>query len=443
MALLAWQTLIARPAVRSAVHNFGWLAVEKAVRLVFGLGVGFWVARHLGPTRLGTLGYCLALVTLLGFVPALGLEAVVKRDLLQLPGQAADLLASSFVLRLVAGVLTYLGLLVVVLGGWGLSGEEPRLVAILGLLLLQPALSVPDLWLQAHLRAKLAVGAQLAALVVGSGLRAWLILTAGTLAAFAWVLVLEVLLGIAGLVVFAHRSGLRFSGAALQVATMRRLLHESWPLMFTSLAISIYMKIDEVMLRQMVGPAAVGIYSAATRLSEMWYFLPIALGASVLPALLRARDRDAAAYAGRMQQYYDLSAGAAYALSIPVALASPWLVRAAYGPAFAAAGPILAVHIWSSVFVFLGVARGQWLVAERLQGFYLAATLAGAVVNVGLNLVLIPRWSGLGAAVATVVAYGAAAWLASYLHPAVRAAAAMQTRALLLPLRGWRYLRRS
>ncbi len=429
--------------MRSAVHNFGWLAVEKAVRLVFGLGVGFWVARHLGPTRLGTLGYCLALVTLLGFVPALGLEAVVKRDLLQLPGQAADLLASSFVLRLVAGVLTYLGLLVVVLGGWGLSGEEPRLVAILGLLLLQPALSVPDLWLQAHLRAKLAVGAQLAALVVGSGLRAWLILTAGPLAAFAWVLVLEVLLGIAGLVVFAHRSGLRFSGAALQVATMRRLLHESWPLMFTSLAISIYMKIDEVMLRQMVGPAAVGIYSAATRLSEMWYFLPIALGASVLPALLRARDRDAAAYAGRMQQYYDLSAGAAYALSIPVALASPWLVRAAYGPAFAAAGPILAVHIWSSVFVFLGVARGQWLVAERLQGFYLAATLAGAVVNVGLNLVLIPRWSGLGAAVATVVAYGAAAWLASYLHPAVRAAAAMQTRALLLPLRGWRYLRRS
>jgi Na+-driven multidrug efflux pump len=62
---------------------------------------------------------------------------------------------------------------------------------------------------------------------------------------------------------------------------------------------------------------------------------------------------------------------------------------------------------------------------------------------VGLNFIFIPRWGGLGAAWATVISYGLAAWLASYCHPAVRATAAMQTRALLIPLRGWRYLRRA
>jgi O-antigen/teichoic acid export membrane protein len=224
---------------------------------------------------------------------------------------------------------------------------------------------------------------------------------------------------------------------------MRRLLRQAWPLMFTSLAIIVYMKIDEVMLRHLAGPAAVGIYAAAAKLSEVWYFLPTALGSSLLPALLRARAADAAGYEQRLQQYYDLSAAAAYALSIPVALAAPWIVRLAYGAEFAAAGPILAVHIWSSIFVFLGVARGQWLVNEGLQKFYLGATAAGAVANILLNLVFIPRWGGLGAAIATVVSYALAAWLASYFHPEVRATAAMQTRALLIPFLGWRYLRRA
>ncbi len=438
----AFQTLWARSGVRAAAHNFGWLAVEKAVRLVVGVGVGLWLARHLGPTRFGTLGYCTAIVTLLGFLPALGLDSIVKRDLLNRSEITAELLASSLVLQLAAGLLAYAGVQLTVLNGWGLEGEEPQVLGILGLLLLQPALLTRDLWLQAQLQAKWSVTAQLAALGLGSALRIWLILTDESLAAFAAVMVAEMVVGAVGVFWFARAAGLRSPFTAARVATMRRLLVQAWPLMFASLAIVVYMKIDELMLRHLAGPAAVGIYSAAVKLSEVWYFLPVALAASVLPALLRERERDGPAYARRQQQYYDLSAAVAYVLSVPIALVAPWLVRLAYGAEFAAAGPILAVHIWSSIFVFLGVARGQWLVNEGLQKFYLAATLAGAVANVLLNLLLIPRWGGLGAAWATVASYALAAWLASYLHPAVRPTAAMQTRALLIPFRGWSYLRR-
>ena len=434
-------TLLNRPGARAAAHNLGWLVIEKAVRLVFTVGVSFWIARYLGPARLGTLGYCAALVALLGFLPSLGLDAVVKRELLQSPARTEEVLASSLVLRLGAGMLAYALVLLAVFIGWGLTAEESWLFVILGLTLFQQALLLPDLWLQAHLRAKWSVAVQLVTLAICSALRVWLILSNGSLTAFAWVAVVEMALGATGLFLFSRRLGLRISGVAAQAATMRRLLTESWPLMFASLAIIVYMRIDQVMLRQLAGPAAVGIYTAAARLSEVWYFLPVGLAASLLPALLRARARDARAYDARQQQYYDLSAAAAYALSIPIALAASWLVRMAYGPEFAAAGPILSVHIWSSIFVFLGMARGQWLVNERLQRFYLVATLAGAVANILLNLLFIPRWGGLGAAWATVISYALATWGASYFHPAVRATAAMQTRALLLPLLGWRYLR--
>lgn len=432
--------VVAKPGFRKAAANLGWLFAEKAGRLALGLLVGLWLARYLGPQRLGSLSYCVALVTLFGFVPALGLDAIVKREILKTPGLTDELLASSLVLRLGAGALGFAGLLLWAQLGLGLSGPEPAMLSIVSLLLFQPALFLPELWLQSHLLAKRAAFAQLSALAVVSALRVWLIVTQASLVAFAWVLVVEMALAAALFWGTAGRAGMRIPWTAARTERMRRLLAEAWPLMFASLAIVVYMKIDEVMLRQLADPAEVGLYAAAARLSEVWYFLPTALAASVLPALLRAKAAHPREYAMRQQQYYDLSAAVAYGLSVPIALASPWIVRVAYGADFLESGPILAVHISASIFVFLGMARGQWLVNEGLQKFYLAATCAGAMANVALNFIFIPRWGGLGAAWATVISYGLAAWLASYFHPAVRVTAAMQTRALLIPFRGWRYL---
>jgi PST family polysaccharide transporter len=432
-----------KPLFRQAAINFGWISFERAARVVLNALIGLMVARHLGPARLGLLSYCTALVALLAFVPALGLDAIVKRELLRGPEKASELLASSFMLRLIAGTVGYALVLLAGVPAWGLADDEARLLAVIGLMLFQPAFFLSDLWLQAHLRAQLTTAVQLGALCLSSALRLWLIHVDGPIVAFAWANIVESVLVAVGCFVGARCAGLRFPIAAARLKIGRQLLNDGWPLMFASLAIVVYMKIDEIMLRQLSGVEAVGVYAAAAKLSEIWYFIPIGLASSLLPALLRARDLDATLYGVRLQQYYDVSAFAAYLLSVPIAFAASWIVRVAYGDAFTAAGPILGVHIWSSIFVFLGVARGQWLVNEGLQKFYLGATIVGAVANVLLNLLLIPRWDGLGAAYATLASYAIAAWLASYFHPAVRATAAMQTRALLIPFRGWRYLRRT
>ena len=431
---------LAKSHFEKAAGNLGWLVGERAVRFFFTVVVGFFVARHLGPERFGMLGYCLAIVTLLGIVPALGLDPVVKRELLETPENTGAILAGSFGLRLIGGVGAYAALLAVVLTGHGGNAEERRLLAVLGLLLFQPALLVPDLWLQAQLQAKRSVWAQTAALTVAAALRVVLVWRDAPLAAFAWVAVLEFALTAAGIARLSGRSVVAWTLASPRRREMRRLLREAWPLIFANLAIVIYMKTDEVMLRQMAGPAAVGIYAAATRLTEIWYFFPVALASSLLPGLLRSRRLEPAAYRLQLQRYYDLNAAIAYAISIPIALAAPWIIRIAYGAPFAGAAPIVAVHVWSSIFVFIGVARGQWLVNERLQKFYLGATVAGAALNILLNLCLIPRWGGVGAAVATVISQAAAAWLSSFASDATRETGRMQTRALLLPVFGWRYL---
>jgi O-antigen/teichoic acid export membrane protein len=168
--------------------------------------------------------------------------------------------------------------------------------------------------------------------------------------------------------------------------------------------------------------------------------VPVALASSLLPAVLRSRAHGPASYARRLQQFYDLNAGVALvAAAVTVLVAGP-LVARAYGPAFAAAAPVLRWHAWAAVFVFLGVVRGQFLVNENLGWFYFAATATGGGLNILLNLWLIPRAGPIGAAQATLLSYAAAAWLSSWFHPAVRATALMQSRALLIPFRAWRYL---
>jgi len=207
-----------------------------------------------------------------------------------------------------------------------------------------------------------------------------------------------------------------------------------------SSAVMIYMRIDILMLRWMAGEAASGEYAAAVRVSELAYFLPVIVAASMQPLLARSSGDEKTAYGRQLQRYFDASALAAYALALPVALLAPWIIRLAYGPPYAAAAPILAVHAWAVIFVFLGVARSQFLVNAGLTRFSLVCAVTGALVNVALNLLLIPRWSGLGAAVATVVSYAVSAWLMSFCSPGLRPVGWMQTKALLSPFLALRYL---
>lgn len=437
--------LWAKSGFRKAFANFGWLAVERFVRLATGVAVGLVVARYLGPAQFGMLSFCLAVIGLLSVGPGLGLEALVKREIIRRPAESSVLLACAFRLRLIAGIVGVAVLAGAAVGSTSLlTAEEGRLLVLLSLLLLQPALFAPDLWLQATLRARQAASAQLAALVAASITRLALVLMDAPLLAFGAVLVAEMALVALGLWWALKRAGLSQAvWAGYDAGRAKALLREAWPLMLTGFAILIYMKIDQVMLRQMGGARSVGVYAAAVRLSELWYFVPVAMASSLLPALLRAREQGAEIYRERLQQFFDLNAGVAYVLAVPLALGSGWVVRVAYGLDYAEAGPVLAVHIWASLFVFIGVARSQWLVNEGLSRFYLVCTVAGAIVNIGLNVVLIPRWGAQGAAWATLAAYGVAAWLASFAHRSVRGVGFMQTRALLLPILGWRYLRRA
>ncbi len=425
------------PTLGRTARNFSWLLVEKGIRLLVGVLVGFIVARYLGPERLGQYGYCVALIGLLQFLPELGLDVLIRREIITRPDKASDIVAVGTLMRLIAGAISYLLIVVFALIVVSDSAERSMLL-ILGTVFFQPAPMVAGLWFHARLQSHFVIGAQVFALLVTAGIRLLFVYTDAPVETFAFALALEFLLG--GLLVALCARWRGLLRGLWDPTLASSLIREAWPIALSAFAVVIYMKIDTVMLKVLDGAGVAGAYVAAVRITEIWYSVAAALATSALPALLRRRKRGKSEYNSMLHGFFDLSTAMAYVFALPVSFLAPLVVRVVYGESFSNTGPILSVHVWAGVFVFLTAARGQWLVGEGLTRFLLPTAVVGALSNIILNFALIPLYGGMGAAWATLISFLLSGFLTSFFWKEMRPIGWMQLRALLVPILGWRYL---
>jgi PST family polysaccharide transporter len=210
----------------------------------------------------------------------------------------------------------------------------------------------------------------------------------------------------------------------------RKLLTESWPMVVASVLVMVYMRTDQILLGYFLGARAVGYYSAAVRLSEIWYMIPAIICSTVMPKLLTLLDTDKVLYYRGLQHLYNYFVLVSVGLALVTIPASHWLIRLVYGGAYLPAAAILNVHVWTGVFVFIGVLGGQQLIHEKLIAIEMQRALMGAVVNLVLNLLLIRRFGVVGSAVATLVAQATASYLSDAFSGRTRHLFRMKTRAL-------------
>jgi PST family polysaccharide transporter len=418
------------------------MIADHGVRFGLSLFVGLWVARHLGPRLYGELQFLLALVGLVAVMGEAGLEAVVKRQLIARPADASKILAEAVRIRLIGtgGSLVALSLMAWVMD---FRGEALAVLVVAAITVLQPLLTVPELWLMARLAGKDVAWPRWVAIVTGALARIGCILVDAPLIAFVAVIAAEVVLGACLVAWRAHHLGMRWAWSSASRSSMFQTIKAAAPLLLSGVAVVVYARIDVVMLKYWRDGTEVGVYAAAVRLSELAYVLPGILVASLLPALLRAKEQSLAHYRERFQRYFDLNTTLAYLIAGVISVLAGPLVSWAFGADYGAAAAVLRVHAWALPFVFLGVARTQFLIDANLGWFYFGATAGGAVFNIVLNLWLIPEHGAMGAAIATVISYAVASWLSSWMHPLVRQIAWAQTKSLAVPLLGWRYFKRS
>jgi len=409
-----------RPNLLKIVDNIGWLFFDKILRMGVGLLIGVWIARYLGPEQFGLLNFTAALIGLFGALAAMGLQGIVVRDIVQNPACREDTLGSAALLQLLGGAAAYTLLLATVFYLRPQDVLSQLVAAILGAVVLLKAFEVAGYWFESQVQSKYTVWVQNAAFLIFAGIKAVLILTGASLISFVWAMLAEAFVVALAMTLALNRFGPPLSSLRISYRRCCALLKAGWPLMLSSIAVMIYMKIDQIMIGQMLGNDAVGIYSAAARISEIWYFIATAVAASVLPAILEAKKNNEAQYRQRLQALFDLMTWIAIIVALPVTFFATPLVTMLFGADYSEAGGVLAIHVWATVFVFLGVAGGNWFLAENQQLISLQRTALGAAVNVLLNIVLIPMLGVVGAAWATLISYAVAAMLSDAMQHATR-----------------------
>lgn len=406
-----------RAGLRRMISGFSQSVVLRILRLSLNVITTGLLARHVGSTGFGALAASLALVSLLYTLAELGMGRVLVRELLRSGADQATLLGSSFYTRMMVGLALFAGLAVY---ACAFKPAEASLLLIYGLALLTHAVTDVIAWFEAERHMPEAAWCQfggfalsLVAIVAG-------ILWQAPLWFFALTFIIECFTVAAALLVRYHQLGGSCRTWLWNKAVSLRLLKESWYELATQLTLLMLLRLDAVMVQAMRGEAEAGYYSAAVRVSEVAYFLPVLLSGFMMPPLMERKQNGSPEYSSRLADYFGVTLGVTVPIAAIMALASGQIISWLFGTAFQPAASMLVVHAWALIPFALGIARTQYLTIEGRLSANVPSVFCALIVNIVLNVLWIPSHGGLGATWATLLAYSIAWVVSTPLMPATR-----------------------
>ena len=375
------------------------------MRMGLGLFVGVWIARYLGPGQFGQLNYATAFVSLFGLVAALGLNGIVVRDIVRNPDDACTTLGTAFVLQLIGAVIAIALIIGTIVWLRPEDTVTKAMVAILAFALIFKTSDVVRYWFESQVESKYAVYVGSGIFVLICGFKVALILNHAPLIAFAWIVLVEAVLVAIGLFWIYLKRETGKARWRVRLTRAKALLKDSWPMIFMSLMLGVYTKIDIFMVEYFLGWDATGVYSAALTVAESWYFIAVALTSSIYPYLIEAHADQENNYAGKLAAFYSLMFWVPVIVSAILSAVSGDLLMFLYGDKYAGVASVFALYIWSSIFVFVITASSRWFLVENSTKSLMYRATFGAIANIVLNYFLLEAMGLIGAAVATLISY--------------------------------------
>lgn len=401
--------------------NTSWLFAEQIVRLVAALFVGIWVARYLGPYKFGVFSYAVAFVAIFASIAKLGLDGIIVRDLVHEPEKRDIYLGTGFWLKVIGA---FISIALLAFSSFIFTSNAPIIniyIFIIASGVVFQSFEVIDFYFQSQVLSKYVSLCKLMQLFISSVVKIYFIINGKDLIWFVVVSLIDQIT-LAFSLHFAYGfQKIKYFYRFFDLVIAKKLLKDSWPLIFSGLVIMIYMRIDQIMLKEMLGEREVGLYSAAVRLSEAWYFVPMVITSSLFPAIVSAKKVNRETYETRLERLYAFLVWLAIVIASLMTLLSDWLVPLLYGQAYQEASKILVIQTWAGVFVFLGVASSRWYLNENLQKISTFNTVIGGFSNIYLNLLLIPKYGVYGAAFSTLISYAISAYFMNLAFSRTRA----------------------
>jgi O-antigen/teichoic acid export membrane protein len=415
------------------LRNAGWLTLSRGLAMAASFIVGISMARHLGRDQFGSLIYVVTWISLFSSLAGLGLAQIAVRELTRRPEAQERILGTVLALRLLGGSI---GFAMALTAAYLFHSDQPDTWILIGIAGLSLPLQVGEAfeaWLLPKNAAKHIGISRLSATLIAVAVKLGLIVSNAGLSAFVWAGLIDTLLA-SLLLCYSY---VRLHTHKLARLTYDRkeaiyLLREAWPILLSGLAITVYARVDQILLGHLSTHAEVGLYGVAVILAESWYFIPLALITANLPYLSEC-EPDSPELQARLRHVLNQIVLISYAIAIPISLAAIPLVSTLYGRDFAGAGVILAFLALTGIFAILSLVQHCYLTLIGAPHVYTLAVLIGGICNITMNLVLIPDWGGVGAGAAKLFSYWLAAHGCCFVLPRLLPLGKMMSKALLTP----------
>jgi len=412
------------------VVNASWLIGGRVVQMILSLVVGLLSARYLGPKNYGLINYANAYISFFMAFCTLGLNSVIIKDFVDHPNEQGNALGSSIVLRLISSLFSVIMIIAIIsVLDYG-EFETITVVVLSSISLLFHAFDTINYWFQSKYNSKVTTIAAFAAYAVTSAYKIILLMLGKSIEWFAIALSVDyIVLAILLLLAYKKNKGPKLTFSWYK---SKKLLEKSYHYILSGMMVAIYGQTDKLMLKQLLDETAVGYYSTATAICGMWVFVIQAIIDSVYPTILELYGKNPVAFERKNRQLYAIVFYISVAASLFFVFLGDPVICILYGEAYMGASMPLKVITWYTAFSYLGVARNAWIVCENKQKYLKYMYLIAAVINVLLNLLFIPRFGAVGAAVASLITQISTSIILPLFFNGIRRNSIMMIQAILL-----------
>jgi len=385
------------------VKNLLWLLFDYSLRLVGGYFIAIWLARELGPKYYGIYNYAIANASILAAIAVAGLQGVAIKFLVENKEEHHTYMGTIFWIRIMAAFISYVFLFAYLFFNEPTLSTKAILSLFIGLKVFFTPLSVVELYFESIVKSKFKVISRNIAYAIRSVLIVLFIVLEWPFLALGFIVLIEELLGVFWLLFYYKKDKKSVLKWQFNLGFAKAMMHEAWPMVISSAGAILYMKIDQVMVVELLSEKEGGYYSAAVKISELFSFIPGLIVGTFFPAIIESKMKNEIDYKSKMRKLILLMLTIAGILGLGIYLFAYEFVFYSFGEDYISSVSIIRIHIWTLLLTFTAAVLSRWLIVEKLTRFSILRHSIGVVINIVLNFLLIPKFGGEGAAYASIV----------------------------------------
>lgn len=369
--------------------------------LTASLIVGIAVARYLGPEMYGIIAFATAVYALLVIIVSLGIDDIIMKDMLQHEERQGSIQGSALFVKSAVAFLVYGIIFIYFLINY--SGEKLYSVLIItGAVLFQP-LSVFSCIFLINAQAKYTSLARMISYTLSSLLKIILIIFKAPVTYFAFAVFLDYAVLYLTVVLMYKYKKYTVSGWHIDISYIKYILKSAVPLFAAVLFYTFYQKVTVIIISSMYSDYASGIYSAAARLTEIWYLVPAVLMTAFYPAVVKAKQISEEEYNKRIKTLFYVTTIPFILMAFFAALLSPFIIKILYGEKYIESSIVLSLTIWSVPFISFYVISSKCFILENKVKHLLLRSALSFILIIFLGCILGSFYYLKGFSIAVVV----------------------------------------